>query len=160
MGHKEKTVIPMEKTFIMLKPDAIKRRQIGKIITRFEEKGLKIVAAKMLHITRELATKHYQEHKNKPFFNNLIDYITSSPVLALVIEGENSIKITRKMVGATNPQEADPGTIRGDLALHTGRNIIHASDSPKSAEREIKLFFTKDEIHEYTMPDENIIYEY
>ncbi|MDI6881247.1 MAG: nucleoside-diphosphate kinase [Methanothermobacter sp.] len=149
----------MEKTFIMLKPDAIQRRLIGKIITRLEERGLKIVAAKMLNVTKELAMEHYQEHKDKPFFEDLIDYITSAPVLALVIEGENSIKLTRKIVGATNPQEADPGTIRGDFALHTGRNIIHASDSPRSAEREIKLFFNDDEIHDYTMPDEKIIYE-
>lgn len=149
----------MERTFIMLKPDAIQRRLTGKIITRLEERGLKIVAAKMLNVTRELAMKHYQEHKDKAFFNDLIDYITSAPVLALVIEGENSIELARKIVGATNPQEADPGTIRGDFALQTGRNIIHASDSPESAKREIKLFFNEDEIHDYTMPDEKIIYE-
>lgn len=149
----------MEKSFLMLKPDAVKRKLSGKIITRLEEKGLKVVAAKMLIIDQDLAKEHYGEHSEKPFFNDLVDYITSGPVLATVIEGNDCISLIRKMVGATNPKEADLGTIRGDYAIDTGRNIIHASDSPASAEREIALFFKDSEICSYTLPDEELIYE-
>lgn len=148
-----------EKSFLMLKPDAVKRKLTGKIITRLEEKGLKIVAARMLIIDDDLAKEHYGEHKEKPFFKDLVDYITSGPVLAMVIEGNECISLIRKIVGATNPKEADLGTIRGDYAIDTGRNIIHASDSPGSAEREIALFFSEDEICSYTLPDEELIYE-
>ncbi|HEY0196163.1 MAG TPA: nucleoside-diphosphate kinase [Methanobacterium sp.] len=148
-----------EQSFLMLKPDAVKRKLAGKIITRLEEKGLKIVAAKMLIITEDLAQEHYGEHSEKPFFKDLVDYITSGPVLAMVIEGSQCISIIRKLVGATNPKEADLGTIRGDYAIDTGRNIIHASDSPVSAEREIALFFKEDEICSYILPDEELIYE-
>lgn len=148
-----------ETSFLMLKPDAVKRKLAGKIITRLEEKGLKIVAAKMLVITEDLAQEHYGEHSEKPFFKDLVDYITSGPVLAMVIEGSECISLIRKMVGATNPKEADLGTIRGDYAIDTGRNIIHASDSPVSAEREIALFFKEDEICSYILPDEELIYE-
>lgn len=143
----------------MLKPDAVKRRLAGRIISRFEERGLQIVAVKMLQIPEELAMEHYQEHREKPFFTDLVSYITSAPVLAMVIEGRDCISLIRKMVGATNPAEADVGTIRGDFALETGRNIIHASDSPESAEREIKLFFDESEICTYEMPDREMIYE-
>ncbi|HIH64043.1 MULTISPECIES: nucleoside-diphosphate kinase [Methanothermobacter] len=149
----------MERSFVMLKPDAVKRRLAGRIISRFEERGLQIVAAKMLQIPEELAMEHYQEHREKPFFTDLVSYITSAPVLAMVIEGRDCISLIRKMVGATNPAEADVGTIRGDFALETGRNIIHASDSPESAEREIKLFFDESEICTYEMPDREMIYE-
>lgn len=149
----------MEKSFVMLKPDAVKRRLAGRIISRFEDKGLKIVAAKMLQIPEDLAMEHYQEHREKPFFGDLVDYITSAPVLAMVIEGKDCISIIRKMVGATNPAEAELGTIRGDFALETGRNIIHASDSQESAEREIKLFFKESEICSYEMPDREMVYE-
>lgn len=148
-----------EKSFVMLKPDAVLRRLTGKILTRFEERGLEIVAAKMLVIPRELAQQHYAEHEEKPFFADLVDYITSGPVLATVIEGEECITLIRKMVGATNPKEADTGTIRGDYAIDTGRNIIHASDSPASAEREIKLFFKADELCDCSFPDREWIYE-
>lgn len=143
----------------MLKPDAVLRRLSGKIITRLEERGLKISAAKMMIIERELAERHYTEHSEKPFFSDLVDYITSGPVLAMVIEGEECISLIRKMVGATNPKEADLGTIRGDYAIDTGRNIIHASDSSESATREIKLFFNDSEICSYPLPDEELIYE-
>ena len=143
----------------MLKPDAVKRKLSGRIITRLEEKGLKIVAAKMMIITDDLARKHYAEHSEKPFFKDLVDYITSGPVLAMVIEGGDCISLIRKMVGATNPKEADLGTIRGDYAIDTGRNIIHASDSPESAKREISLFFDDSQICSYTLPDEELIYE-
>jgi nucleoside-diphosphate kinase len=148
-----------EKSFLMLKPDAVKRKLAGKIITRLEEKGLKIVAARMLIIDDDLAREHYGEHSEKPFFKDLVDYITSGPVLAMVIEGSECITLIRKMVGATNPKEADLGTIRGDYAIDTGRNIIHASDSPASAQREIALFFKDSEICNYNLPDEELIYE-
>jgi nucleoside-diphosphate kinase len=149
----------MERSFVMLKPDAVLRRLMGKVLTKFEERGLKLVAAKMMNISEELAKEHYGEHKEKPFFNDLVGYITSAPVLAMVIEGDDCISLIRKMVGATNPKEADLGTIRGDYALDTGRNIIHASDSSASAKREIALFFNDSEINEYTLPDESLIYE-
>jgi len=143
----------------MLKPDAVKRRLTGKIISRLEERGLKIVAAKLLIIDDALAKKHYGEHIEKPFFGDLVDYITSGPVLAMVIEGEECVSLIRKMVGATNPKDSDQGTIRGDFAIDTGRNIIHASDSLKSAKREISLFFEISEICSYSLPDEELIYE-
>lgn len=148
-----------ERSFVMLKPDAVLRRLMGTVLARFEERGLKIVAAKMMNISEDLAKEHYGEHKEKPFFNDLVSYITSAPVLAMVIEGDECISLIRKMVGATNPKEADLGTIRGDYALDTGRNIIHASDSPQSAKREIALFFEDSEICDYTLPDESLIYE-
>jgi nucleoside-diphosphate kinase len=148
-----------EKSFVMLKPDAILRRLAGKIINRFEVRGLQILAAKMMIIPREQAKEHYEEHKEKPFFGDLLDYITSGPVLTLVIEGEQCISLIRKMIGATNPKESELGTIRGDYAIDTGRNIIHASDSPTSAKREIALFFQDDEICHYQLPDMELIYE-
>jgi nucleoside-diphosphate kinase len=148
-----------EMSFLMLKPDAVKRKLSGKIVSRLEQKGLKIVAAKMMTIREDLAQKHYAEHSEKPFFKDLVEYITSGPVLAMVIEGGECISLIRKMVGATNPKEADLGTIRGDYAIDTGRNIIHASDSPASAKREISLFFDDSEICSYTLPDEELIYE-
>jgi nucleoside-diphosphate kinase len=149
----------MEKSFVMMKPDAVQRRLMGQVLSRFEEKGLQIVAAKLMHISEDLAKEHYGEHSEKPFFGGLVEYITSSAVLAMVIQGDDCISLIRKMVGATNPKEADLGTIRGDFALDMGRNIIHASDSPQSAEREIALFFDETEIVEYEMPDTNLIYE-
>ncbi len=148
-----------EKTFVMIKPDGIQRRLIGKILQRFEEAGLKIVAMKFLKVSQELAEKHYEIHKGKPFYDSLIKYITSGPVLAIVIEGENAIERVRRMVGATNPQEAIPGTIRGDFCQHIGRNIIHASDAKETAEKEIKLWFNNEEIISYEMDDEKWIYE-
>ena len=148
-----------ERSFVMLKPDAVLRRLSGEILSRFEERGLKLAAAKLMVLTNDLAKKHYAEHSEKPFFNNLVDYITSGPVLALVIEGEECITLIRKMVGATNPKEAELGTIRGDYAIDTGRNIIHASDSTESAKREINLFFKESEILAYSLPDDELIYE-
>ena len=148
-----------EMSFVMLKPDAVLRRLSGKVIARFEERGLKITAAKMMVIEKDLAQKHYAEHQEKPFFGNLVDYITSGPVLAMVIEGEECISLIRKMVGSTNPKESELGTIRGDYAIDAGRNVIHASDSPESAKREIALFFKDSEICKYALPDEELIYE-
>ena len=147
----------IQKSFVMMKPDAVQRRLMGKILSRFEEKGLQIVAVKLMQIDEELAKTHYGEHAEKPFFPGLVEYITSSPALAMVIEGEEAITTIRKLVGATNPLEADLGTIRGDYGMDTGRNIIHASDSPASAEREIGLFFNEDEICDYQIVDNNLI---
>ena len=149
----------IQKSFVMMKPDAVQRRLMGKILSRFEEKGLQIVAVKLMQIDEDLAKTHYGEHAEKPFFPSLVEYITSSPALAMVIEGEEAITTIRKLVGATNPLEADLGTIRGDYGMDTGRNIIHASDSPASAEREIGLFFSEDEICDYQIIDNNLIYE-
>ena len=149
----------IQKSFVMMKPDAVQRRLMGKVLSRFEEKGLQIVAVKLIQIDEELAKTHYGEHAEKPFFPSLVEYITSSPSLAMVIEGEEAITTIRKLVGATNPLEADLGTIRGDYGMDTGRNIIHASDSPASAEREIGLFFNEDEICDYQIVDNNLIYE-
>ena len=148
-----------QRTFTMLKPDAVKRRLTGEILTRFEKRGLKVIAAKTLMISDDLAKTHYGEHSDKPFFNVLISYITSGPVFAMVLEGDDVISLVRKMVGATNPKEADVGTIRGDYGIDTGRNIIHASDSEESAQREINLFFDESEFCDYELPDEDIIYE-
>lgn len=149
----------MEKSFVMIKPDAVERRLMGKILTKFEEKGLQIIAAKMMLIDEELAKQHYGEHSEKPFFKSLVEYITSAPVLAMVIQGDECISVIRKIVGATNPKEAELGTIRGDYGMDTGRNIIHASDALESAKREISLFFDESEIMDYNMPDNNMIYE-
>ena len=148
-----------QRTFTMLKPDAVKRRLTGEILTRFEKRGLKVIAAKTLMISEDLAKTHYGEHSDKPFFNDLVSYITSGPVFAMVLEGDDVISLVRKMVGATNPKEADIGTIRGDYGIDTGRNIVHASDSEESAQREINLFFDETEFCDYELPDEDIIYE-
>jgi len=149
----------IERSFVMLKPDAVLRRLMGTVLARFEERGLKILTLKMMEISEDLAKDHYVEHREKPFFNDLVNYVTSAPVLVMVIEGDECISLIRKMVGATNPKEADLGTIRGDHAIDTGRNIIHASDSPESAKKEIALFFKDYEICKYTLPDESLIYE-
>lgn len=140
----------VEKTFLMVKPDGIQRGLIGEIIQRFERKGFQLVAAKLMQISRELAEQHYAEHKEKPFFEELVNFITSGPVLAMVWQGENIIQISREMMGKTNPAEALPGTIRGDYGVQVSMNVIHGSDSPASAEREINLFFTEDELIQYT----------
>jgi len=136
----------MEKTLVLVKPDGVQKGVIGDIIKRFERRGLKIVGLKMMHLSRELAGKHYAEHEGKPFYNELVDFITSGPLVAMVVAGENAIKAVRAMMGATNPLEAAPGTIRGDYALNIGNNIVHGSDSPESAAREISIFFDSSEI--------------
>ena len=149
----------MERTFVMIKPDGVQRRLIGKVIQRFEESGLKIVAMKFLSVSNKLAEKHYEVHKGKNFYDGLIKYITSGPVLAMVLEGENAIEKVRKMVGATDPQKSMAGTIRGDFAQDIGRNIIHASDGKETAKKEISLWFKDDELITYEMDDEKWIYE-
>ncbi|WP_126427300.1 nucleoside-diphosphate kinase [Brevibacillus marinus] len=139
----------MEKTFIMVKPDGVQRNLVGEIVSRFEAKGFTLVAAKLMQVSRELAEKHYAEHKERPFFGELVDFITSGPVFAMVWQGENVISTARSMMGKTNPAEAAPGTIRGDFAVSVAMNVIHGSDSPESAEREIGLWFSQDEILDY-----------
>lgn len=136
----------MEKTLVLVKPDGVKRGLSGEIIGRFERRGLRVAALKMCRLTRELAEKHYAEHVGKPFFAGLVDFITSGPIIAMVVEGENSIRIIRTMMGTTNPTEAAPGTIRGDLAISMSNNVIHGSDGPESALREINLFFDRHDI--------------
>lgn len=148
----------MEKTFVMLKPDAIQRCIIGKIVSRFEQKGLKIVAIKFIHVSKELAEKNYAMHKGKPFFHELMGHITSAPVVVMVLEGENTISVVRNIVGATDPKQALAGTIRGDFGLGMTKNIVHASDSKENAEREINTFFNKNELVEYKRIDEDWIY--
>ena len=131
----------MEQTYLMIKPDGVQRGICGEIISRFEKKGLKLVAMKLMVIPKETAEKHYAEHKDKKFFPSLISYITSGPVLAMVWEGDNAVQVCRNLMGKTNPQESAPGTIRGDFGMVTGVNIIHGSDSVDSAKREIGIFF-------------------
>ncbi|MBA2870174.1 nucleoside-diphosphate kinase [Anoxybacillus calidus] len=140
----------MERTFLMVKPDGVQRNLIGEIVARFEKKGFQLVGAKLMQVSKELAEQHYAEHKERPFFGELVDFITSGPVFAMVWEGENVIATARQMMGKTNPQEATPGTIRGDFGLTVGKNVIHGSDSPASAEREINLFFKGEELVNYS----------
>lgn len=140
----------MEKTYLMIKPDGVQRNLIGEVVSRFEKKGFQLVAAKLTSIPKELAEQHYGEHKERPFFGELVDFITSGPVFAMVWQGENVIATARQMMGSTNPKDALPGTIRGDFGVTVGKNVIHGSDSPASAEREIGLFFIQAELVEYT----------
>lgn len=139
----------MERTYVMVKPDGVQRGLIGGIIARFESKGFTLVGGKLTQLSRELAETHYGEHKERPFFGELVDFITSGPVFAMVWEGDHVIKSSRTLIGATNPIEAAPGTIRGDYGIHVGMNIIHGSDSEESAKREIELFFKEDELVTY-----------
>jgi len=136
----------LERTFCMIKPEGVQRGLIGEILARIERRGYRIVALKMLRLTPELAARHYAEHEGKPFYQDLIEHITSGPVVAMVLEGPGVIAALRQMMGKTNPLEAAPGTIRGDYAIDLGHNIIHGSDSPASAAREIDLFFTAVEL--------------
>lgn len=134
----------MEKTFIILKPDAVQRGLVGEILGRFERRGLKLLAMKFISVSDEFARKHYAVHAERPFFAGLVSYISSSPVVALVLEGEDAISVVRVMVGATKPNEAAPGTIRADFGINIGRNLIHASDGPETAKNEIALWFGED----------------
>ena len=131
----------MEETLILVKGDGVRRRLVGEIIRRIEAKGLDIDALKKMDVSRELAEEHYAEHREKPFFEELVEFITSTPVVAMRVQGESAIKVMRNLMGSTNPAEAAPGTIRGDLALSLPDNLVHGSDSPESAERELGLFF-------------------
>jgi nucleoside-diphosphate kinase len=135
-----------ERTLILIKPDAMSRRLAGEILSRLERRGLLVRGAKLIHVDRALAERHYEEHTEKPFFGELVDFITSAPTLALVVEGESAISVVRSTMGATNPADAAPGTIRGDLALAMPDNLVHGSDSPESARREIELWFSDNEL--------------
>jgi len=139
----------MSRCFTMLKPGVVNRRLVGEVISRLEKKGFKLVGLKMVHVSKELAEKHYAEHNGKPFYDGLVEYITSGPVIAMVWQADDCVSLIRKFCGPTKPTEAMPGTIRGDYCIHTERNIIHASDSDESAEREIKLWFRDEEIFDW-----------
>jgi nucleoside-diphosphate kinase len=143
----------------MVKPDGVQRGLAGEVIRRIERRGLKIVALRMNTISREGAKEHYAEHARKPFFNSLIDFITSGPSVSMVVEGKNAVSVMRAINGATNPVNAATGSIRGDFALDTGRNVVHASDSPESAKREIGIHFKESEISAYSRIDETWVYE-
>ncbi len=147
-----------QRTLIILKPDAVQRRLVGRILSRFEDKGLKIVAAKFIHISIELARKHYAVHKEKPFFDGVVRYLASSPSLVLVLEGDNVIEMTRKLMGKTFGIEAEPGTIRGDFGASQRFNLVHGSDSPDSAAYEINLYFEPDEIVDYRTSDNEWVF--
>ncbi|MFW6064817.1 MAG: nucleoside-diphosphate kinase [Candidatus Natronoplasma sp.] len=149
----------METTFLMVKPDGVQRGLIGKVVSRLEDKGLRIDAMKMMQIDKQEAKEHYAEHKGKDFYEPLLDFITSGPVVVMAVSGDSAISVIRDMVGATDPKEADPGTIRGDYGLDVGRNIVHAADSKESAERELDIFFGKKEYQEYSRVEETWIYE-
>jgi nucleoside-diphosphate kinase len=150
-----------ERTFVMAKPDAVQRGIVGDLIARLEDRGLKLVACKMITVDDDLAREHYDEHVDEPYFDDLQSFITSGPVVAMVWEGDDATRQVRHMVGATDPAEADPGTIRGDYALDLGRNVVHAADheDPGANEREIGLFFEESELQDYERVDEAWLYE-
>jgi len=150
-----------ERTFVMVKPDGVQRGLVGEIVGRLEERGLKLAGAKFMRIDEELAHQHYGEHEDKPFFDDLVEFITSGPVMAMVWEGADATRQVRRMMGATDPAEAQPGTIRGDLGLDLGQNVIHGSDheDPGANEREIELFFEEDELVDWDRADEPWVYE-
>ena len=149
----------MEKTLVLVKPDGVQRGLAGEIISRFERRGLKLIGLKLMQVTNQLAHTHYGEHKDRPFFSGLVNFITSGPVVAMAWEGVNAIAIVRQTMGSTNPVESDPGTIRGDLGINIGRNIVHGSDSSESAARELGLFFSTEEILSYNRSTDQWITE-
>lgn len=150
-------MINCQRTLVLIKPDGLHRGLIGEIIHRFENRGLKLIAMDFRHVTKEFAEVHYAAHKGKPFYNGLVKYITAAPLVAMIWEGSDAIQAVRQTVGATNPLEADPGTIRHDLAILTSRNLIHASDSVETAEAEIKLWFEEEDIHPWERQHEDWI---
>ena len=150
----------MDRSFVMIKPDGVQRGLVGEIVSRFEAKGLKLVAARFEVLPEPRVTEQYKEHLSKPFFPSLKKYIMGGPCFLMVWEGRNVVAIVRKVIGATNPQEAMPGTIRGDFGIDIGRNVIHASDAPESAAIEITIHFKPAELFTYTRIDESVIYEY
>ncbi len=149
----------MERTLVLIKPDAVQRGLIGEITSRLENKGLKISGMKLMKVSEELAGRHYGEHVGKPFFDDLVNFITSSPIVALAVDGDNAVAVVRNVMGATNPQDAANGSIRGDLGLSIGMNLIHGSDSPTSSERELALFFDESELLDYDRDVDNWIIE-
>ena len=149
----------MERTLVIIKPDGVQRQLIGPIISRLEQRGLKIIALKMMQVSQDLARRHYAVHEGKPFYESLIQYVTSGPVVAMVLEGPNAIEATRATMGATNPTKASPGTIRADYALQMGRNLVHGSDGPETAAAEIALWFNEDELLSYSRDADRWILE-
>jgi len=149
----------MERTLVIIKPDGVQRGLIGEIITRLERRGLKIVGMKMIQMSKELAEKHYAVHKGKPFYEGLVQYITSSPVVVMAVEGNRAIELVRNTMGATNPANATPGTIRADFAVEIGRNLVHGSDGPETAAFELSLFFRDDEILSWNRDTDRWIFE-
>ena len=149
----------METTLIILKPDAVQRGLMGRILTRFEEKGLQIVGAKMITISQKMAERHYESHKGKPFYDGLVSFMTSSPVLVLAVRGVGAIAVSRKMMGATFGSKAEAGTIRGDFGVSNSFNLIHGSDSPEAAERELGIFFNDGEVLDYNRPGDAWVYD-
>ncbi len=149
----------MERTLVIVKPDGVQRALIGTIVDRLERRGLRIVGLKMIQIAPDLAKRHYAVHNGKPFFDGLIQYITSGPVVVMVVEGTRAIEVVRRLMGATDPVRAEAGTIRGDLALEMGRNLIHGSDSPESAASEIDLFFSPDELLSFSRDMDRWVFE-
>ena len=138
-----------ERTLILIKPDGVQRLLVGRILGRYEQRGLKIIGMKLVQVDRDLAERHYAVHREKPFYKGLVDFIVSAPLVAIALEGLNAIAVCRAINGATRPNEAAPGSIRGDLALETGQNLVHSSDSPETAASELALWFKGDELHEY-----------
>ena len=149
----------MERTFVAIKPDGVQRGLIGDVISRLERRGLKLVAIRLMQVDEELAGRHYAEHVDRPFFGSLVSFITSGPIVAMIWEANNAVALARQTMGATNPGEASPGTIRGDFGVDIGRNIVHGSDGPESAEREIGLFFGEDGGLEYARSADQWIIE-
>ncbi len=149
----------MDRTLVLIKPDAVQRALAGEILSRFERRGLKIVALRLMRVDESLARRHYAEHEGKPFLESLVEFITSSPIMAAVLEAPNAVEVVRRAMGATDPQKADPGTIRGDLGLYIQSNLIHGSDSPESAQREIALFFNDDQIVAWERDSDRWIFE-
>ena len=149
----------MDRTLVLIKPDAVQRALAGEILSRFERRGLKIVALRLMRVDESLARRHYAEHEGKPFLESLVEFITSSPIIAAVLEAPNAVEVVRRAMGATDPQKADPGTIRGDLGLYIQSNLIHGSDSPESAQREIALFFDDDQIVAWERDSDRWIFE-
>ncbi len=148
----------MQRTFVAVKPDGVGRGLVGEVIARLERKGLRLVGLKMMRVSEELAGRHYEAHREKPFFNGLVAFITSGPIVAMVWEGQDAIAVARNVMGATDPAKAAPGTLRGDFAMQIAANIVHGSDGPEAAEREIGLFFRPDELVGQPRPEEEWIY--
>ncbi len=138
-----------ERTLVLVKPDGVQRQLVGRILARYEARGLKVAGLKLVHVDRDLAERHYDAHREKPFFAGLVEFIVSAPLVALALDGPNAIAVVRSINGATRPHEAAPGTIRGDFALETAQNIVHASDSPEAAAAELALWFKPEELHDY-----------
>lgn len=149
----------MERTLVLIKPDGVQRRLIGQIISRFEQRGLKLVGMKLIQMDHDLAERHYAVHRGKPFFEGLIGFITSAPVVAMVWQGENAVQVVRSMMGATRPAESAPGTIRGDFGLSMGRNLVHGSDGAATAGQEVALIFNEDELIDWQRSGEEWIHE-